>query len=516
MPTDKEPASDIEVAKAIRDGKLSSPQRIGNRWLFNLRVTGTGISHRTGLGENEDEEEFVYRNPKYFLTDAFLEQCAGIPLVFEHPEKTAFLSTEEFRDRSIGTVILPYIRDDEVWAIGNVYDEDAVALMGETHISTSPGMSFDDAQLITTKTGNGEVLRIEGSPSSVDHLAVVPNGVWDKGGDPVGIDNGDGPMTVKDAEEQARKDAEEAKRKEEEESDDKARADAGETEEERKERKDRARKDAEEEEKRRADKARKDGGDAGNSEETPAWAADMAKRMDALHKRLDSIEDKGGVADGKRKDDETAAEREKREAEGGKKANEELEGERREKERKDAEEKGREEAERKDKERKDSIAARADRSRIAALEAQIASMTHEPDANDVVEIAKAQGRADSLARALNIDGMEVRPIPGEGQIAYRKRLAAKFQKYARSDAAKGANVRGADASVLPLLEQVIYADAQAVAADPSFSPAGGQIYYEERDMLGRKVQIPHGDSAAFIARHSNAGMRLVGGFHQPK
>ncbi len=495
------PQSDIEVAKAIRDGELSSPQKFGNVWFFNLRVTGTGISHRSGLGPNKDQEEYVYRDPKRFLTPDFLEQCTGIPLIFEHPKDAAFLDTDEYRDRAIGTVMLPYILGDEVWAIGRVHDEDAATLMQQTHISTSPGMGFDESELQETTTGDGEVLRIEGSPSAVDHLAVVPQGVWDKGGNPVGIDTGDGPMTVKDEQEKTRNDAEEAQRKEEDEREDAKRRDEGETEEEREKR-------HEERDKERDDKARKDDEEARRKDAEERHTKLMSV-LDSINKRLDTIENKGGDQMGKRSD-ESEEERKKREAEAGKKTNEELEGERKEKERLEKE--------------RDDAARRADaaereskavRDRLAAMEAQLKGITAERDPEDAAQIARLQTRADSLARGLNISSVEVKAIDGEGPLAYRRRLAAKFQKFAKADEVRKADVRRADASVLPALEMVIYNDAQEAAANPGHGAETGGIYYEQRQMLGRTVEIPHGDSAAFIGRHSTPGFKLPRNF-QPR
>ena len=457
--------NELDVAKAMQAGELPSPQRVGNQFLFNVRITGTGISHRSGLGPNHDESEYVYRTPEHFLSPEFLERCVGLQLTFEHPTDKPFLDTESFRDRNLGVVILPYVLGDEVWGIGRTFDEDAAVLMGTTHISTSPAIGFDEESIETITLESGEILRIEGRPSYVDHLAVVPNGVWDKGGDPVGIDTGDGPMTVKDAEEQARKDAEEATRKEEEERDDAARKDAGETDEEREARKDKARKNAEE--KARANAT------------PPAWA-------DALVKRIDALENKGG-------DVETAADRARKDAED--KESKESEA------RKDAE--ARADAAEK--------AAASDRAKILDLEAKYRALTKERDPADAAAIAQCQARADSLGRALNINHIEIKPADGEGPIAYRRRMAAKFQRFARSDEAKNADVRRADSSVLPLLEQVIYADAQAAANDPGAVAGPGQLYYEKREMLGRVVEIPHGDSGVFIRNHGASGYRQRGG-----
>jgi hypothetical protein len=86
--------------------------------LFDVRITGTGVAFRPSLNE------FTYRPPEKFLTFDFLERCNGLPLIFEHPDKS-ILNTEEYRDRAIGTIFLPYIKGDEVWGIARVFDEDA-------------------------------------------------------------------------------------------------------------------------------------------------------------------------------------------------------------------------------------------------------------------------------------------------------------------------------------------------------------------------------------------------------
>ena len=308
-------------------------------------------------------------------------------------------------------------------------------------------------------------------------------------------------MTVKDEQEKARKDAEEAQRKEEDEREDAKRRDEGETEEEREKR-------HEKRDKERDDKARKDAEEA-RRKDAEERDTKLMSVLDSINKRLDAIENKGGDQMGKRSD-ESEEERKKREAEAGKKTNEELEGERKEKERL--------EKERDDAARRADAAEReskATRDRLAAMEAQLKGITAERDPEDAAQIARLQTRADSLARGLNISSVEVKPIDGEGPLAYRRRLAAKFQKFARADEVRKADVRRADASVLPALEMVIYNDAQEAAANPGHGAETGGIYYEQRQMLGRTVEIPHGDSAAFIGRHSAPGFKLPHNF-QPR
>ena len=182
-------STELDVAKAIRNGKIDSPQRIGSMYLFDVRVTGTGTSYR------EKRDEYVYRPPELYLNDEFLERCQGLPVIFEHPEGS-MLDTDEFRQRSIGSLVLPYIptRDDdkhltsEVWAIARIYDGDAAELMLTSHVSTSPAVGLDTAgDSRSVAMDDGSTLLIEGEPPYLDHLAVCPAGVWDKGGEPRGV-----------------------------------------------------------------------------------------------------------------------------------------------------------------------------------------------------------------------------------------------------------------------------------------------------------------------------------------
>lgn len=184
-----EPETELDIAKAIRDGKLESPQRIGSMWLFDVRVTGTGASYR------DAHDEYVYRPAEFYLNDEFLERCQGLPVIFEHPEGS-LLDTNEFRQRAIGSLVLPYIptrNDDkhltsEVWAIARIYDGDAAELMQTSHVSTSPAVNLGAAgDSRTIEMDDGSTLLIEGKPPYLDHLAVCPVGVWDKGGEPRGV-----------------------------------------------------------------------------------------------------------------------------------------------------------------------------------------------------------------------------------------------------------------------------------------------------------------------------------------
>jgi len=175
---------ELGVAKAIRDGDLSGPQQYENIWLFPMRITGTGMAFR------HKWEEYVWRDPALYLNDNFLQRCNGLPVILEHPS-TSVLTTDEFKDRTVGTVMLPYIKGDEVWSITKIYDADAAHILLTEQLSTSPAVVWRDPDVNAEKEmENGQTYLIEGKPSLLDHLAICKQGVWDKGGKPEGIDLG--------------------------------------------------------------------------------------------------------------------------------------------------------------------------------------------------------------------------------------------------------------------------------------------------------------------------------------
>ena len=178
--------TETDVAKLMSQGILASPQMYANIGLFAIRITGTGLAYRSSIKEN------VWRDPSLYLNEQFLERCNGLAVIMDHPD-TQVLTTEEFKNRAVGSIMLPYIQGDEVWGIAKIYDQDAITEICEGEISTSPAVVFDNtAGNITLTTENGEPLLIEGVPFLLDHIAIVTKargskGVWDKGGDATGV-----------------------------------------------------------------------------------------------------------------------------------------------------------------------------------------------------------------------------------------------------------------------------------------------------------------------------------------
>src|SRR6185312_9406424 len=456
--------NELDIASRMAKSELLSPQHYENVWLFDIRITGTGTSYRSSL------DEYVYRPPEDFLTEEFVQRCNGLPLVFEHPDKN-ILNTGEFRDRSIGTMFLPYIKGDEVWGIAKVFDDDAAQLMCASHASTSPAVVFRDAgSTETVQLDDGSTVLIEGRPSYLDHLAICEEGVWDKGGDPSGV-NANGETAMADEIE----------------------------------------------------------------EKAPAWADAIMKRCDELHARLDAMDNKGEVEDredsfdglekkvegegydkeaaekiagkvaqekkAERKDSEKEAERD-----GEKEEREERDADRDlKKAEKDGEEERRAE-ERKDEERADAQSRenRELRAQIAAMDRRIQSFTAPQSASDRDALSLAQSRADNVAYMFG-DSVSP-PLHGESPIAYRKRLAAKLQKHSVS--AKDIKLDSLDAHAFGVIEERIYADAQLAARNPAKVPTGKLIAHTRADAAGRQITEFSGDPMACWAPFMAPGVGI--------
>lgn len=178
--------TEFEAAQYIRDGTLASPVKFSNMWLVNLRITGTGAAYRYGL------QEFVWRNPNIYLNEAFLLRCNGLPVLHDHAEE-APMSEEEFKKRCVGSVMLPYIKGDEVWAIVRIYVKEVVDKITKEETSTSPSVIFGGESGCVERSEGDSNFLIEGVPFLLDHIAVVTKdhgslGVWDTNGIPAGID----------------------------------------------------------------------------------------------------------------------------------------------------------------------------------------------------------------------------------------------------------------------------------------------------------------------------------------
>jgi 8-oxo-dGTP pyrophosphatase MutT (NUDIX family) len=442
--------NELDIARAMSNGYISSPQRYMNVSLFAIRITGTGVSYRSA------HKEFVFRNPENCLNDEFLARCNGLQVISEHP-KGASLTSEEFTDRTIGSIFLPYLQGNEVWGIAKVYDATAAEIMAKYQLSTSPTVVFKDPAANSTVTlDDGTVLLIEGKPSLLDHIAICIAGVWDKGGPPSGVSTNQLQEEIMNEAELKAKAKADAEAQEKELSEAKVKADA-------------------EEAKVKADA------------ETKRWDA-LMDSIGGLTKRMDAIEKDMPAPT------LTAADKKKADSE--------------EVEKRSAEAKAKADSEEKEKEEKTRADAEETRKRIADLEANIAGQ-NVSDA-DYAKIADAQARADSVYSAHGDSAP--RRLNGETLMAYRVRLAGKMSDH--SSQWKGINLASLPAPVFDIAEAKIYADASDAAIHPVGLAAGTLREVAKRQRGGHEVSEFYGDPDAWMQHYKTP--RLQGRIVQKK
>lgn len=430
VPAPSQDSTEYKVMEDIRYGRLSSPQKYGNCYLFDIRVTGTGLAERsTG--------EIAHKSPAFYLTNDFLARCNGLPVIMEHPDGK-LLDSASFKEQIIGTSSLPYVKGDDVWTIARIYDEDAAKLMSENQLSTSPAVTISKSAI---KTGD---LLEEGNPTFIDHIAVCSAGVWDKGApDGVRIDSTEvKPMSEvvhapSVGEEVLNKILE---RLDSLESKMDAKHDAGHN-----------KLDSDEKEDcMKADESL-------SAEEKEEVKEECKEEIEGAHHEVDSKCDSVEEA----KADAMEEEEEK------------------------------EETKEEDKEVKDD--SRAD-SKILELEKQIAALqgkVAERSIEDREELARIQSRADSVAMALG-ETSGVSPVMGESVFAFRKRLASRFAKF--SSRFKDVDINGIkDAALFAPVEDAVYADSMSYAKAPPVAE-GTVHMVESRDDAGRMIRTPSSNS----------------------
>lgn len=475
---------ELQVAEAIRDGELVSPQLYGNVWLFALRISGTGYAFRDAkkddAGKVIREAEVAYRRPENYLTPEFLARCNGLFVIMMHPDE-GILDSAEFGKRIVGSILLPYIKPDptggdhgEVWGIAKIMDEPAAKMLRTMELSTSPGVILGSESETFTRDDGTKVL-IEDKPRLLDHLAICRQGVWDKGGEPAGVETtfrGDAVMKLKRLEGEsddaykARVDEATALARNDDtgvtldkmlkgidakldsmsgkveefgkrmDAMEKTKADADETEEEKKKK---------EEEEKKADAKKRADAMAFSGRNDAEGEEDLKKRWDAEEKAMcDAMEEAGEAK-------EVAADKAK-------------------KRRADAEE---EDKKKMDKKRADAASGKhgddinAMRKEIEKLQGMIPKQLTD---KDYADFAGHQARYDAV---YSLFGQSAgRPLHGEDINAYRLRMARGLQ--AHSEAYKGSDlgVIAIDSVGFSNAEARIMADASAAARSPVNIPAG--------------------------------------------
>ncbi|HQT62174.1 DUF6582 domain-containing protein [Acidiphilium sp.] len=491
--------TEMDAAHAIRDGRLPSGFKYENTHLVALRIFGTGVSYRT------QHKEFTFRDPEIYLSDETLARCNGLPVIVEHPP-SQMLDAEQYENRNIGAVMLPYVKGDEVWGIARVYDGDIAAILASGQLSTSPGVRVaDEGNAILPL--DGEHLLIEGNPKLIDHIAIVANGVWDKGGPPSGLRND----SMSDEKEGERKYgdvkfADPANDKYPIDTNEHIRAawdyihkgnDA-----------DKYSAEDLAAIKRRIVAAWKDKIDPNGPPEADKKDSTMADdasggkaphemlldaigkltdRMDSISTRMDSME---SARDDKKDSDEG-----KPKAEDKKDADDKREEEKSENRGEKADKKDADKDEPKAEDKADAGAENAAlRAQIAAMQSKLDEIARPPSYEEMERIAATQARADSV---MQLHGSRApQPMSGESSRSYRLRVLAGLRGH--SERFKDIAIDKLDGAVLDEIERGIFTDAQAAAANPKNAPAGRLIPVTTQEN-GHTVTRFHGDIAATFA-----------------
>jgi hypothetical protein len=183
--------TELDIAHRIAAGTAQSPTQTPEFTWFAARFSGTGTAWRGG-----ELQEHVIRPPEIFLSQDMQDRVAGVPLLWLHPPKGA-LDSRAFERTIVGTIAFGYVAGpdgiqndagDELWCMCRVYDAEAIRILIETPVSTSPAVAFspqDGNETINLQDGTH--ILFESRPGTLSHLACVPAGVWDKGGAPTGI-----------------------------------------------------------------------------------------------------------------------------------------------------------------------------------------------------------------------------------------------------------------------------------------------------------------------------------------
>ena len=165
--------NELDIARALADGELASPQEFGNSFYWAIRISGTGCAWR------ESMQEFCWREPSVWLSPEMCARAAALPVLIDHPEK-GVLNSPEFAARCVGVTTYAYVKDDELWAVARNLDRGANAIfLAGAYEDTSPAVTFAPGTGARIDIG-GKALLVEPDPMLIDHIALCHKGVWSR------------------------------------------------------------------------------------------------------------------------------------------------------------------------------------------------------------------------------------------------------------------------------------------------------------------------------------------------
>lgn len=384
---------ETSLIEGLAANLIESPQKLANSLYYRMRITGTGTVWRESTGD-------TYRPPGKYINAEFIQRCVGLPIIIEHPE-SGVVDTE---DKIVGTTVFAYVPDDkpeEVWCIARIIDGQAQDDLLSEKLSTSPSV-------ITAPSQADQ----EGDPVYIDHLAIVPLGVWDHDGPPSGIDQD---VILNDAV------ADEPAVSALEQSDSNEVIDM-------------------------------------NPEELKKLLNDaLEEHVKPIHERLDKLEGKGEEVKADEQEGITSEHEAEAETKREEKGEPEIKVDSHAEHHMDSDE---------DEEVKQNT-------ELAALRAELEELKKAPAKpladSEVEELADAQCMADAVLKKFGKTAQM--PMPGERATSYRKRLIGQLKAYSPSwKEVDLATIN--DAHILKTIEAQVYADAAKHARKPTDLPKG--------------------------------------------
>jgi hypothetical protein len=155
--------NELQIARALADGELDSPQEFLNSYYWVLRISGTGVAWRKSVGE------YCLREPAMWLSDEMQRRCLGLPVIMEHPT-AGILNSAEFGARAVGMIIYSFVRESDLMGVARILDKSAIEILKEG-ADTSPAVQFAPDSGARVEI-DGKPLLVEGVPMLFDHLAV--------------------------------------------------------------------------------------------------------------------------------------------------------------------------------------------------------------------------------------------------------------------------------------------------------------------------------------------------------
>lgn len=165
--------TDLDIAKKMASGEINNIVATGNYLLVPMRITGTGISSRRFKNKKGEIINYKVDRPESsFLSQEFLDMCAGLPVCLFHSGKKPIDYTN-YKDYVIGNIFYPYIKDTEVWGVAKIYDLRFLDALDNKIESTSPMVISKNI-----KTDSDSEI-YEEKLNSINHVAFVSAGHWD-------------------------------------------------------------------------------------------------------------------------------------------------------------------------------------------------------------------------------------------------------------------------------------------------------------------------------------------------